>query len=47
MTAWDVYFSGIVGWCLHPGYNAGDPDLEWCADLADRMVEVRERRCPG
>lgn len=46
---WDMYFSGIVGWGLHPGYLKYEPDddkmtLDDCADLADRMMKVREER---
>ncbi len=48
--AWDLYFSGIVGWSCHPGYLK-DPekklDLYKAADLATEMVAIRRQRWPG
>lgn len=46
MEIWDLYFSGIVGWKLHPGYKRADVDIDLnaCADLADKMIAVREER---
>ncbi len=42
--AWDMYFSALAGWSMHPGYyreNATKPTLQGCADIADRMIKVR------
>ncbi len=50
MNEWDLYFSAIVGWSLHPGYLKDESSrltLVQAADLADRMMEVRESRCLG
>ena len=49
MEVWDIYFSGLVGWSWHPGYLKGDvrPSIEDCADIADEMMKVREKRCLG
>lgn len=47
---WDLYFSGLVGWALHPGYmkdGRRTMSLEQCADLADEMMIVRRERCLG
>lgn len=47
MDVWDIYFSGIVGWSLHPGYlreGVRPLTLDECADLADDMMEVRQWR---
>lgn len=47
MDVWDIYFSGLVGWSLHPGYlrdGARSMTLDECADLADKMCEVRKCR---
>jgi len=46
MEIWDFYFSGLVGWQLHPG-NQKEPDLEGAADMADAMLKVRNERCHG
>ncbi len=43
MDTWDLYFITVVGWKLHPGYP-DDVDLEKCADIADKMMEVRRWR---
>lgn len=40
-----VYFAGLVGWRMHPGYlrpGAAAPSVEECAALALRMVEITE-----
>lgn len=41
-----IYFAGIVGWRMHPGYsrdNANPPlSVEECAKLASRMVQITE-----
>ncbi len=47
MDEWDLYFSCLAGWILHPGYNRQDtsrPTLEEVADLADQMVELKNGR---
>jgi len=48
VTVWDHYFSEIVGWSLHPGYLRDDSKdkltLANCADIADKMVELRQQR---
>ncbi len=47
--AWDIYFSGAVGWTLHPGHNkdqAKKPTLLDCADIADDMIKIRRDRWP-
>ena len=46
-AAWDMYFSALVGWSMHPGYyrdNAEKPSLEECAHIADKMVIIRRTR---
>ena len=46
-ASWDLYFAGIVGWTLHPGYlreNAERPNLEECAKLADEMLKIKQER---
>ncbi len=48
--AWDIYFTGIVGWSLHPGYLKNPrekPSLHECIKIADEMVRLRELRWPG
>lgn len=47
MEIWDFYFATLASWVLHPGYQregAQVPSLEYVADLADLMMEVRNRR---
>lgn len=49
---WDLYYSGVVGWALHPGYLKDDGrhrmTLEECADLVDEMIKIRrQRKCRG
>lgn len=47
MDVWDVYFSTLVGWQLHPAhkrYNNLTLTLNECADLADEMVRIKEER---
>lgn len=49
MEVWDFYYMQLCGWLLHPGYlreGAKAPSLEEIADLVDKIVEVRMRRCP-
>lgn len=41
--AWNVFFAQIVAMQLHPGFR-GEPDLERCAYLADRMLLVSRKR---
>jgi len=44
---WDDFFCTLVGWTYHPGYyreNATMPTLEGCADEADKMLVIRNRR---
>ena len=44
MYVWDLYFAQVVGMNLHPGNlrpNATPMTLEECAELADKMMEVR------
>ena len=46
MTVFDMYFASLVSITLHPGYNrenATQPTLEDCADMASKMLEVREK----
>ncbi len=46
-AVWDEFFSNIVGWTYHPGYyreNATKPTLKECADEADAMMRVRDKR---
>ena len=46
MSPWDLYFAGFAAMLLHPGYTREGterPTLEDCADLADLMVEIRNR----
>ena len=38
-----LYFAGIVGWTLHPGYlreGSGPKTLEQCRELAQKMVQI-------
>lgn len=41
-----IYFAGIVGWRMHPGYNRENTkpplSVEECAKLASRMVQITE-----
>ena len=42
----DMYFASLVSITLHPGYNrenAVQPTLEDCAEMAAKMLEVREK----
>lgn len=44
---WLLCFTGLVGWSMHPGYLKPGSDrmnLDQCADLADKMLEVIECR---
>ncbi len=48
--AWDLFFSGMVGWSYHPGYfkeGAKRMTLEECAAVADDMLSIRRDRCLG
>lgn len=43
MDLFAMYFSGVVGWSLHPGYfreGAKRMTLEQCAELAESMVRI-------
>lgn len=45
-----LYFGGIVGWQLHPGYQregAQRMPLERCRDLALEMVRLTNEAFPG
>lgn len=47
MDVWDLYFSTLCSWHLHPGYlreGAVKPTLEECADIADEMLKIRDER---
>lgn len=46
MLAWDMYFSGLVAFQLHPGNHVmpGAIDLVPYALLADRMIDERRKR---
>jgi len=49
MNVWDMYFTGLVSMALHPGYlreNANKKELNELADLATKMLKVREEKCP-
>lgn len=41
-----IYFSGIAGWQMHPGYSREDSpeplNLTECAELASAMVDITE-----
>ena len=42
--AWDMYFSALAGWSMHPGYyreNATKPTFRECAANADEMIQIR------
>jgi len=46
-AVWDMYFSALCGWAQHPGYyreNATKPTIDDCAEMATKMMEVRQRR---
>lgn len=44
--AWDMYFSGLIAFQLHPGnkIHPANIDLVPYAFLADRMIEERRKR---
>ena len=49
---WDVYYSGVVGWCLHPRSlekesRSVDEMLRDSADIVDKMIKIRRERCLG
>jgi hypothetical protein len=47
MEVWDLYFSALCSWVLHPGYlreGAVRPSIEQCAEIADAMLKVRNER---
>jgi hypothetical protein len=47
MNTWDIYFSTVVGWSLHPGYNKEGTkkiSLEEAAKIADEMMRLRGER---
>jgi len=46
-AVWDMYFSALAGWSMHPGYyreNATKPTLVECAHIADEMMKIRRER---
>lgn len=45
--AWELYYSTLCSWYLHPGYQREGtvrPSLEEIADIADEMLKVRNKR---
>lgn len=47
---WDMFFSEVAGWSIHPGFNrenAKQPTLEECAEMADEMMALRRKRLVG
>ncbi len=50
-AVWDLYFAGVVGWTLHPGYLKEGMEktrtFNDCADIVDEMMKVRDERCLG
>ncbi len=48
LSAWDLYFLQIAGWMFHPGYKRRRDDVDNtlldCADIADRMIQIRGQR---
>lgn len=45
--AWDTYFCGAMTMSLHPGTsreNAVKRSIADCAEIADRMLEERDKR---
>ncbi len=49
-TAWDLYFSGVVAFACHPGFQregTEKPTIEQCANIADQMLAERRRRWDG
>ena len=49
-AAWDIYFSTMAGWSLHPGYTKPENTkhtLEEAAAMADLMLEIRRRTWPS
>jgi len=43
---WDLYYVGVVGWQLHPGYareNVEPLTLNECAELTNNMIKVRRQ----
>jgi hypothetical protein len=45
--AWELYYSTLCSWHLHPGYlreGAVRPSIDEMADLADEMLRVRNER---
>ena len=49
---WDVYYSGVVGWCLHPrnlekDTRSTEDMLRDSADIVDKMIKIRRERCLG
>ena len=46
-VAWDCYAASLLGLNNHPGQTKGDArrmTLEEIADMADAMLEIRDRR---
>lgn len=49
-TAWDLYFANLTAMRFHPKNDAHTRDLvpviAWCAHIASKMVEQRNRTWP-
>ena len=46
MDVFDIYFSSLVAFTLHPGYEREGterPTIKQCAELAQQMLEEREQ----
>jgi len=42
-----LYFSGVLGWQLHPGYSREGVKrltVDECAELAEKMVEITKEK---
>lgn len=52
LRIWDLYFTGVVGWQMHPRNLEKHPRclsdmLDDAAKVADEMIERRRLRCRG
>lgn len=44
INVFDLYYGTLVGMAMHPGFNRDNvvqPNLEECAEIAQKMVEIR------